>query len=68
MDEYAYEIQTPDAKGNWVAADTYETVKAYDESEAQAKANDYVNGLHLKIGRVRNIRLIKLWHNPDGEI
>jgi len=66
MDEYAFEIQSPDAKGNWVAVEN-STVKAYDESEAQAKANNYAND-HYSNWRTRNIRLIKRYVNPDGEI
>ena len=66
MDEYAYEIQSPDAKGNWVVVEN-STVKAYDESEAQSKANNYANDHHSN-WRTRNIRLIKRYVNPDGEI
>ncbi len=67
MDEYAYEIQSPDAKGNWVAVETSQTVKAYDEAEADQKARVYAND-HYSNWRIKNIRLIKRYVNPDGEI
>jgi hypothetical protein len=67
MDEYAFEIQSPDAKGNWIAVDTNQTVKAYDEREAEEKARVFAND-HYEQCRIRNIRLIKKHINPDGEI
>ncbi len=67
MGEYAYEIQTPDAKGNWVAVDTTQTVKAYDEYEAETEASTFASNNYSN-WRVRNIRLIKRYVNPDGEI
>jgi len=67
MDDYAYEIHIPDAKLGWVIGDASQTVKAYDESEAQAKANNFANNNYSN-WRVRNVRLIKKYINPDGEI
>ncbi len=67
MDEYGFDIQTPDALGEWVLKDASKTVTAYDEQEAKRKAEIMADNTYSR-WRIKNVRMVKKFTNPDNEI
>jgi len=68
MNEYAVEIHILDSDtGEWVIKEPNYMVEAYDDADAHSKTNRYASN-HYNNWRIENIRLIKKFANPDGEI
>ena len=67
MDEYAYELHIPGSPSSWIYDGVTRMVTAYDETEAQTKASNFANQ-NYRNWRIRNVRLVKKYINPDGEI
>jgi hypothetical protein len=69
MDDYAFDVHIPDdATGEWKVKESPDhIVQAYDEYEASRKAEQYADNKYSR-WRVRNVRLIKKFTNPDNEI
>jgi len=68
MNEYSYEIWVPQPSSisRWKHQDT-KNITAYTPQDAEKKAMEYCNNHYMRYN-VKNIKLMKEFKNPDGEI
>jgi len=67
MNEYLYDIFLKDGFGEWKIKDTGKIGFGYNEEDAQGKAEIATSRIYSSY-RVRNLKLVKKFTNPDKEI
>ena len=70
MDEYRFEIHTPDAVGTYALRndnDDNRIITAFNVDDATRKAENMAANVYSRY-RIKNLRLTKKFTNPDNEI